>query len=133
MSSSEDIKDLLEGESSLGLVFGSNLFIGREPQTPRNCITIYDTYGGPPSLTLQGNLDGIYEYTSIQIKVRDSSYVNAYQMSYNIMVFLHGIHGQEINGTLYTAIICTGGPALLEWDDRANVSFILNFNIQRRR
>jgi len=130
---SEDIKDILEGDSSLGLVFGENLFIGKEPPAPRNCVTIYDTYGGPPSLTLQGKEGGFYEYNSIQIKVRNASYPDGYELCYNIMASLHGINHYAVEDTLYTAIICTSGPALLEWDDNGNASFIINFNVQRRR
>ena len=33
-STSEDIKDMLEAESSLGLVYANNLHIGKEPSTP---------------------------------------------------------------------------------------------------
>ena len=125
---SEDIKDILTEESSLGLIFARNLFIGREPTTPRNCVTIFDTYGATQDLSLvtQG-----YERPTIQIRVRNTSYKNGYSMINEIKSLLHGFSG-EINGTLYTVIYCSSGPALLDWDENGNVRFIINFNVQRR-
>lgn len=42
---SVDIKDMLEAESSLGLTFTSDLFVGHEPNTPDETVTIFDTPG----------------------------------------------------------------------------------------
>ena len=38
---SEDTKDMLVA-GGLGLTFGGNLHIGKEPASPRNCVTIFD-------------------------------------------------------------------------------------------
>ena len=51
-SPSVDIRQMLEADSSLGLVYATDLFIGKEPAKPRDCVTIYDTVGYPPPLTL---------------------------------------------------------------------------------
>lgn len=127
---SDDIKDMLEAESSsLGLTFGTNLFIGKEPMTPRNCVTIFDTPGFPPYLGL--HTVG-YEYPSIQIRVRNSSYVVGWALANDIKDLLHGKHSETWNGTLYTAVYCSSSPALLDWDDSNNARFIINFNLQRR-
>lgn len=127
---SEDIKDMLEAESSsLGLTFATNLFIGKEPMLPKNCVTIFDTPGFPSYLGL--NTVG-YEYPSIQIRVRNSGYINGWNLANDIKNLLHGKKQETWNGTLYTVIICSSGPALLDWDDNNNARFIINFNLQRR-
>ncbi len=126
---SEDIKDMLVAQSSLGLEFASNLFIGKEPNDPKNCVTIFDTMGFP----LEIGLSSIgYEYPSIQIRVRNKSYLNGMQMIENIKDLLHGQAQETWNGTLYSVIMCSGGPALLDWDDNGNCRLIINFNVQRR-
>ena len=130
-ASSTDIKDILEGISSLGLVFKDNLFIGKEPATPKNSITIFDTPGFPARLTLAGQGENYY-YPSIQIRVRNPSYQDGWNLIHEIMVALHGLHHQTMNGTLYTVIYCANGPTLLDWDENGNARFIINFNLQRR-
>lgn len=128
-SSADDIKDLLVAESSLGLVFATNLFVGFEPAKPQNCVTVFDTFGFSPSLAL-GDL--VYEYPSIQIRVCNIDYRDGWDLSHDIKTLLHGLVSQTINGTLYTVIYCTSGPALLDRDENGRFRFIINFNLQRR-
>lgn len=126
---SNDIKDMLVAESGLGLVFLTNLFIGKEPPKPPNVVTIRDTYGLPPQLNLT---DQGYEYPSVQILVRNVDYRVGSNLAQEIKDSLHGRSHETWNGTLYTVIYCTSGPALLEYDENGLVHFSINFNLQRR-
>jgi hypothetical protein len=130
-SSSEDIKDMLEADSSLGLIYVDNLFIGREPAKPYNSVTIFDTPGFPPDMTLDKNSLG-YERPAIQIRVRNIDYMTGWSLIESIKESLHGRAQESWNGTLYSVIACSSGPAMLDWDDNGNVRFIINFNLQRR-
>ena len=131
--SSEDVRHILEAKDdssgAFELTFGVDLFIGKEPATPKNCVTIFDTPGFAPALglTTQG-----YEYPSIQIRVRNTKYINGWNLIEDIKTALHGLAQQTVNGTLYSVIYCSSGPALLDWDDNSNARFVCNFNIQRR-
>ena len=127
---SEDIKDMLEADSALGLVFATNLFIAKEPSTPDECATIFDTSGLPNQVTL--GMEGNYYYPSIQIRVRSDDYRDGWDLIQEIMISLHG-RGQETwNGTLYSIIKQSSGPVLLDWDDNNRVRFVVNFDLQRR-
>lgn len=126
---SSDIREMLEAESSLGLVFASNLFIGKEPPKPRDCVTIFDTPGYPAPLTLDNKL---YQKPSVQIRIRNGSYPTGMELAQNIFLSLQGRAGETWNGSLYTVIYCSSGPALLDWDDNNNPRFFINFEIQRR-
>jgi hypothetical protein len=130
-ATSKDIADMLEADSSLGLVFASNLFIGKEPATPKDTVTIFDTPGFPPQLTLDGK-GGNYEYPSIQIRIRNKHYIDGMALTQKIKDSLHGRAKETWGGSLYSVIYCSSGPALLDWDDSSNARFIVNFNIQRR-
>jgi hypothetical protein len=126
---SVDVKEMLEAESALGLVFAINLFVGKEPTSPSDCVTIFDTPGQPPQLSLS---DQGLEYPSIQIRIRNKDYQAGWDIANDIKNILHG-RGQETwNGTLYTVIYCASGPALLDWDDNSRARFVVNFNIVRR-
>ncbi len=127
---SVDIRDMLEDVSALGLTFADNLFIGKEPAEPDDCVTIFDTPGFPPLLTLDG--DGGYYYPSINIRVRSKSYVTGWDLANDILLVLHGKEHETWNATLYTVIYCSSGPTLLDWDENKRVRFIINFNLQRR-
>ena len=126
----DDIKDMLVAESALALTFGTNLFVGREPDTPPDCVTVFDTTAGAPQLTLTGHDD--YYRPSIQVRVRNRRYVTGWTLAHNIVAALHARSQQTWNGTRYTFIQCSSGPALLEWDENNRIKFIVNFNIQRR-
>lgn len=125
---SVDVKDMLVDDTDL--VFGTNLFISREPTSPNNCVTIYDTPGAPDMLTL--NKDEKYEYPSIQVRVRNVSYTDGWINLDEIRQSLHGRAHETWNGAYYTIIKVSSGPALLEYDDNGRVILVINFQIQRR-
>ena len=130
-ATSEDIKDILKAESSLVLTFATNLFVGHEPANPDECVTIFDTPGFPTQLAF-GEGDDDYFYPSVQIRVRSGTYLGGMNLAQDIANVLHGRHNEIWNGTLYTLIKCSSGPALLDWDNNGRPRFIVNFNIQRR-
>lgn len=125
---SVDIRDILQSNVSLGLTFLTNLFVGREPTSPDNCVTIYDTPGFPPMLTLDV-VD--YFYPSVQILVRNRSYTDGWDLIDSIKTALHGLNHEVWNATTYEVIACVGEPGLLDWDQSNRVHFVANFNIQR--
>ncbi len=130
---SYDIKDMLESfedSSGLGLSLNTDLFIGEEPDKPADCVTIFDTPGGPPYLGL--NKTTGYNYPSIQIRVRNTNYLDGWNLINAIKDSLHGRANETWNGTLYTLIQCMGEPAHLDWDSKHRARFICNFNLQRR-
>ena len=127
---SVDIKDMLVAGSSPALTFKKDLFIGAEPDIPNNCVTIYDTPGGPPQLTMDATEE--YEYKSAQVRVRDIDYQTGWNLANEIKTSLHGRAGETWNGTLYTVIMVTNGPFFLKWDENHRVIFIINLNLQRR-
>lgn len=129
---SEDIKDLLEAQSSLGLVFGTNLFIGREPAEPADCVTIFDVPGKPPRMTLAGKDGIIHYYSTVYIRVRNGSYPDGMTLLRNIYGYLNGLYGVTVNGTQYDLIQGLGDPALLDWDDLGRARLIVTFEIQRK-
>jgi len=127
---SEDIKDILVAESALGLTFGTDLFIGMEPTSPDNCVTIFDTPGGTPDLTL-GN-DSSYGYPHLQIQIRNRSYPTGWSLAFDIKNCLHGRGPETWNGSLYTVIRCLNEPFLLDRDENNRARFIVNLEAQRR-
>lgn len=128
--SSEDIKDMLTEDVSLGLTFGTNLYISMEPALPDDCVTLFDTGGMPPQLTLAKGED--YFYPALQIRVRNKSFMTGWLLAENIRESLHGRAQETWNGTLYSLVQCSSGPVLLDYDENRRARIVINFLIQRR-
>jgi len=130
-AASIDIAAMLAAEDSLDLSLGVNIFVGREPSDPDNCVTIFDTPGGRPLTFLEPGGDDYYSPT-IQIRVRNNDYRIGYNLAHDIMVSLHGRAQQTWNGTLYSVVLAMADPALLDWDENGRARFVVNFDVQRR-
>lgn len=130
-SSATDLKDILEAESSLGLTFQTDLFVGREPSSPNNCVTIFDTGGAGPA-EQYSQVEAPYTYSRVQVRVRDREYTTGWDVIESIVEALHDRAGETWNGTLYCSIACSTGPAFFDWDENNRARFIVNFEIQRR-
>lgn len=124
----EDIKDMLEADSSLGLALADNLFIGFEPPTPDNCVTLFDTTGRQAALNMDGSE---YRYNSLQVRGRNIDYLNGYSEMESIYNFLQGKSHETWNGTVYQLIIATSDIGILDWDENNRVRFSINFEVQR--
>ncbi|MBW2030730.1 MAG: hypothetical protein JRJ31_16830 [Deltaproteobacteria bacterium] len=124
---SEDIKDILE-QSSVGVgTFGTDLFIGREPDSPNDCVTIYDTGGQEPVMNYT------YDYPTVQIRVRGSrmGYKAAWTKANSIKEALNGLTNETWNSTRYIQIEAMGDPLFLGYDKEQRPVFVINFSIQR--
>jgi hypothetical protein len=107
---SVDVKDMLVAESGLDLTFGTNLFISREPPSPDNCVTLYDTPGAIPDLGLQGET---YYRDSFQVRVRNNSYIAGMSQIYSIKDVLHTRANETWNATFYALFRLYMSPFVL--------------------
>lgn len=120
---SEDIKDILV-TAGIG-VFGTDLFIGREPTQPNDCITIYDTGGGEP------NPKWLQDEVTIQIRSRAEDYQTAYTNIYNARDKLLGRPAEVVNTTNYIGFWATTDIMAIEKDKKERSILVVNFRIVR--
>jgi len=129
----EDISSMLLAETTLGLVFGTSLHLYKEPAQPHNTVTLFETTGMPPIVTLGSNKDTKhYEKPSIQIRVRNSSAADAYALAYEIQKRLQARAQETWGDYFYSVVYAVGNPFELDWDLNNRIRVVLNFNIQRR-
>lgn len=126
---SEDIKDMLVS-FPLSLVHKTNLFIGFEPDIPKNCVTIYDTPGFSPLNTLDKG-EEVFR-PSIQIKVRNTGYVAGGDLINDIKSYLHNVTKETWNGAHYILIQCSQEPFCLGFTQDGLSQWVCNFEIQRQ-
>lgn len=127
---SVDIKDMIVS-GSLGLTFGTDLFVGREPSDVNECVTIYDLPGSGPNLTLQKDTSNYY-FSGVFLRAKYNDYRSGYNILKSIQEYLHGSYDLLVNSTLYTLIQSIQDPELLENTDNGGFVFLINFDIQRR-
>lgn len=128
---SKDITTLLQGESDLGLTFGTDLFFSRMPDSPDDCVAVFDNPGSPPMLTYQPLVNN-YFYSSVTIWVRDVDYALGWTKLHGIINYLHGLGNLDVGTTHYSLIKALGDPMLLHWDENERAVLIVNFTMHRR-
>jgi hypothetical protein len=126
-----DIRELLSGEASLSLTEGTDLFSYKLPLEPQNCTVVMGNPGRAALVALNKTTSDLY-YPSITIWVRNKSYAAGWQISFDVMEFLHGSSLVVVDTTKYLAIVATADPQLLHWDENDRAVFITNYDIIRR-
>ena len=135
-TASEDIKSILNGHSftvdgeTITFTYGTNLYIAKEPQRPADTITIFDAPGG--GIPFQMDETEQHEIGSVQIRIRNTDYIKAMAMAYEIVSVLNGRGNEVIESTYYMYIKCSMGPALLDYDNNSRPRIFINFELKRR-
>lgn len=127
-SPAQDLRLILEADSSLALEFGTDLFIGEMPETPDECASLMDTGGLEPTT-------GPLYYPMAQALVRAGvgQYSNASNLAYGVLDALNRYSGQpDSSGYYYTGIWPVGEPVFLGTDEKNRPMFSINFRMQRR-
>lgn len=130
---SKDIADFLNDDTALGLTLATDLFYGRMPDSPDDCITVFDNPGDGPSLTLDKATSDYY-YSSVSIRARNTDYATGWAQMFNILEYLHGLGQLNAidNSSYYGVIKAMNDPQVLYWDENDRVIFFINFEIQRK-
>lgn len=128
-SPSTDIKDMLDAsDAALGLEFATNLFVGEMPESPNECVCIYDTGGFDPA-----SIDERYEYPTIEIMIRGErmGYAAAWSLAQDIKDVLHKLHNETWDSTRYIGIWGVGDINCIGYDQSQRPLFSINFRIHR--
>lgn len=124
----QDIKVLLESDSSLALSFGEDLFVGEMPENPNLCVSLFDT-GGIPVVV------GPFYTCFVHILVRGvvGGYVEAYTLAEEISSVIHEYYGTPLGSSFYyTGVWASSVPFFIGTDEANRPLFSLNFKVQRR-
>ncbi len=108
---------------------GTDIFIGKEPQEPANCITIYDT-GGP-----EQNAKLALDESTVQIRSRNTDYVNGYKKLEAIKLYLEAFPSGPAGGLLGAELVgiwCSSNIAFLTHDKNNRAILTVNFRVIRR-
>lgn len=107
---------------------GTNLFLGFEPDSPKNCITFYDEQATTPSESSCLKIDMF----GIQVLVRNSNYNSGYEIINNIHKTVTGFGGRSLvnNGDVVSYITVETSPYSLGKDNDGYNQFTAHYNIR---
>jgi len=122
------IADYLEtlGIGSVGI----DLFESLLPETPDDCVALFEYAGKPPLLSLDGSES---DCPGLQVRVRASSYEAGGTKLEQIRSALHPVSNQSIGGIFFISIRVNGSPIPLGVDQNDRPERSLNFSIIKRR
>jgi len=123
LAPSEMVAAILEAMPELGLTFGENLFVGREPTEPDNCATIYDTQE-----SLQEHMVNIDE-SRVQLRVKNTSYREGYQNIRKMKFTLQAIPCIQFQNTNLIGIVAMTSVAFIGRNTQEHSLFTCNFKL----
>lgn len=129
MSYANDIATYLATVSALSLTVGTNMFIGSEPVTPADCVTVYDSGAMAPDFDYDGNT--YLYYPRVQIRVRNASYLTGDTLINDIRDAVKNITHTTLGTTRYNGVFIDSGPAHLGViDTNAGLANVWTMNIR---
>lgn len=126
---SRDICIMLQ-EAISELRVGENLFSGKMPAKPDNCVAVLDIPSEMPVIYLDGAVKELF--AGAQVRVRDVSYQKGWELINRVLFALHGINNVEVEGVKYKVIRATINPFLLEVDENNRNIFVCSFKIYKQ-
>ncbi|MGA1036649.1 MAG: minor capsid protein [Ilumatobacteraceae bacterium] len=119
-------------ETEIGsLTLGTNLFLGRMPDDPDTCVTVYEYGGDAPVNTMGSDAMPPVEQPRIQILVRASGYSTARTLALSCWTAVEAILNENLSGTRYHRVSANQSPFPLERDSQDRVLFAQNFRVQK--
>ena len=101
--------------STQDLTLGTNLFLGRLPETPDTCVGVIQTAGVAPTDTFGTSFPPL-ETHGLQTLVRATTYATAEALAVDVMKSLASVDNQTLTSTLYLKIEAQQSPFALERD-----------------
>lgn len=126
MSLLVDMKSLLTSVSS-------DIFLGDLPDTPDNCLALYQSGGQDAQHQLGASTEEVHETPTFQVRIRNTSYATANAEAEEVKDILDGLVNQTINTNEYKSIFMQGDINSLGRDDRNRINLTVNFIAKVKR
>lgn len=130
MSTLIDIATYLDSQLAT-LTLGTNLFVGRMPDTPDTCVALYEYGGASPTEVMGGATPPVLENPRLQVATRDASYANAETLARSIWNALTGVLDETLTLTRYNIVDAIQSPFPIERDTHDRVIFVQNFDVTK--
>jgi hypothetical protein len=109
---------------SLGTV-GTDIFVGEMPDSPNNCVALYQYQGEPPELV------GGLENPRLTVRVRNTTYSDGQNKARDVLKALHTLNEQTLGGRRYLYIKAAGSISQLGRDRENRALFTVEFIVTK--
>ena len=116
--------------STAVLTLGTNLFLGRLPESPDTCVGLVQTAGTAPTNTFGTSYPPL-ENQGLQTIVRAATYATAEALAVDVMKSLASVENQTLTSTLYLKIEAQQSPFALDRDSQERLIMSCNFLIAK--
>ena len=117
--------------TAVTLTLGTNLFLGRLPDTPDTCVAVFETAGLSPVDAMGGSTLPAYTRPRAQTLVRAAAYSDAASLAEDIFKQLTKIDNEALSGTTYLRAEGLQTPFYIERDDQERAVFSCNYQTLR--
>ena len=109
------------------LTLGTNLFLGRLPESPDTCVAIYETAGTAPDDVFGADSAPPIENAGLMCHTRAIAYSDCQSLAVDIMKTLSKVINETLTSTYYYKVEPSQSPFGLMRDDQERMVFSCNF------
>lgn len=120
-----DVGSYLQAQG-IGTV-NSTIFLGQQPSTPDQCITLYEYEGDEMARTWRG------EFPKLQVRARSKSYTAGRGLLDSVIEELHGLGRTTMGSTVYLYMNALQSPQYLGQDKMERHEWAVNFRVVKER
>jgi hypothetical protein len=126
----DDLGTYLSGDVG-SLTLGTNLFLGRMPDTPDTCVAIYEYGGEVPVATMNAGAVPLVEQPRVQVVTRASGYATARTLATTIWASMEVLVNYDslTSGLRYHRVGALQSPFALERDTADRILVAQNFRV----
>ena len=121
-----DVATYIGQKLSSLLTLGTNLFVGFEPESPDNCVTVYSTISDASEYTLDGQ---VLEKRRVQIRVRNRKPFDGLTLMNSIASLFDPGLRLSINFNTYQLVQKVGGIYNIGVDERMRTVYVVNLDV----
>jgi hypothetical protein len=111
------------------LTAGTNLFAGTLPETPIECVALFENLSMPPVETHGDGTRPVIEKPRLQVIVRSTNYSSGRVLIDSVWEQLQVVSNDTLSGVRYFRIASSDSPTLLNRDANQRPLFSCNFDV----
>lgn len=111
------------------LTLGTNLFLGRLPDSPDTCVALFEDTGGAPLDVYGGDTAPVIEQAGLAVHTRAASYATAQALAVDVMKVLSRVINESLSGTVYYKVVPRQSPFAFDRDAQDRALFSNTFDV----
>jgi hypothetical protein len=108
---------------------GTNIFLGLMPDTPDECVVLYEYGGGAPGQVFGSDNATPWESSSVQVMARSATYAAARTKARAAYAALQKVANETLSGISFLRVDPVQSPFFVQRDENRRVYFSANYRV----